>query len=135
MSARKVLWIVLGLTILLWGGVFFYLTNSNKKAPAPAYPSTTFPEKESAVSPVPITPYEEKIPFDYEVLSASDNIATLKGERGEASLPNSANVKVFKGAPDKSTPANFSDLAKGQKLKIERTIAAGVQEVRVYILL
>ena len=97
----------------------------------PVRPSAAAAAKETGPTP---TLMVEKIPFDYEVVSVSSNQALLKGDKGEATLPNSPNVKIFKGVAPNATASDFSALAVGQKLRVERTISGTIQEVRVYIL-
>jgi len=104
----------------------YYFSLSPKPATIPTKP----PSETAKVQPSP-TAKVEPIPFDYEIISISAGQAVLRGEKGEATLPNSPIVKVFKGTPPSSVPASFTDLSLGQKLRIERI--AG-QELRVYIL-
>lgn len=112
------------LTVIIFG-----LSYQKQKTNIPVSPPLSSPQPATAV-PTRI----EQIPFDYEVVSVSADQAVLKGEKGEATLPNNPDVKVFQGLPVNALPVSFSNLAAGQKVKIERTISQTVQEVRVYIL-
>jgi hypothetical protein len=121
---NRLLFVIFLLVLLIAVGILgaYYL---KKKA------GVSRQEQLAPTAPVPTR--IEQIPFDYEVLAVSAQQATLKGEKGEATLPNNANVKIFQGTPGQALPTNFAALAVGQKLRLERTLAAGVLEVRVYI--
>jgi len=114
--------------VLTVGVVAVYRQKKGVVVPPASPPAAT--SKQPSLVPTQM----EQIPFDYEVLAVSPSQATLKGEKGEAMLPNDSKVKVFRGVPGQATPADFTALAVGQKVRIERTLAAGVQEVRVYII-
>jgi len=129
------------LVLVIFGGVivlgFYYFSLTKRSSPVTVGPggevaNPTIPLTNGKILATP-TVHIEKIPFDYEVVSVSADKANLTAEKGEATLPNSPNVKVFKGAPPEATPSDFSALAVGQKLRVERTISGKVQEVKVYI--
>lgn len=72
-----------------------------------------------------------QIPFDYTVSRISNSEVVLNGQNGELILTKDISITVLKGAPGNSTPADFSALAAGQKIKLE---AVPGQSATLYIL-
>lgn len=72
-----------------------------------------------------------QISFDYTVSRVSNTEIVLNGQNGELILTKDISISVLKGAPGNSTPADFSALAAGQKIKLE---AVPGQSAILYIL-
>lgn len=116
----------IGVIILVIIGIIQISTGSKKPATQQTAPQTTVATPTTGS----LTPIN--IPFDYRVVSVSASRIVLNGDKGNLTLTNNPKlITVYKGTPTNNTPAAFTDVKEGNKIKIEAI--PGVS-IKVYIL-
>lgn len=131
MISRRLLYLLLLVFVLLNIGLIYIYFNINQSISQDKQTSSTanFTSNITSESTPPLlSPFKAtpditqavELPYDYEIASVSSDEVLLSGETGQMYLTKDPNIYIFRGYPPDETPAEFSDLVLGAKIRLRK---------------